>query len=112
MSRLLLLAALMTAVVVSGCGLTDPYTTRHTSPAVTRATSATTRARSPVINADPAPEHDGTIPTQARNAADRVGAGAGEPTPQAAIARYATLEINWTAGTVAQRQQQLAGLSI
>jgi thioesterase domain-containing protein len=106
-------AALATAVALAGCGLTDPYTTRHAKThAATRAQTTTTTTTRTVTDADPAPEQNGTIPTPARQAADRLADRAGSATPQAAIERYATLDINWTANTVAHDQRQLAQISL
>jgi hypothetical protein len=39
-------------------------------------------------------------------------AGASEPTPQAALVRYAELYVNWSASDVAARQRQLASISL
>ena len=41
----------------------------------------------------------------------RVAAGAAQPTPQAALERYARLYVNWTADRVAGVQRELASLS-
>ena len=40
------------------------------------------------------------------------GCGRGQPTPQAALERYANLDMNWTAKTVADVQNQLAAISV
>ena len=41
----------------------------------------------------------------------RITAGAAAPSPQAALARYAALYVNWTAATLASDQRKLASLS-
>jgi len=104
-------AALTVTVLLAGCGITDPYITRSTTttstsrpaPGVTGTTST---------NADPAPEQGGTIPTPAASAQGNLSAGAGQPTPQAALGRYARLYTNWNAATVAGVQRQLASISL
>jgi hypothetical protein len=63
-------------------------------------------------NTDPAPERGGTIPPAARTAQTRLVAGAGRPTPQAALERYTRLYVNWTARTIVPIQKQLATLSV
>ena len=70
---------------LAGCGISDPYSTgRHHRP------------RAPASAAEPAaPDDDGPSPPErGRNAARRARARA----PQAALARYAALYVNWTAG--------------
>jgi hypothetical protein len=64
-----------------------------------------------VGNADPAPERGGTIPAPARAQQARVGAGAAQPTPEAALRQYARLYVNWAADNVAAQQRELASLS-
>ena len=90
---------------LAGCGLSDPYAARGPRP--TTATSVTTT----VGNADPAPERGGTIPAPARAQQARVGAGAAQPTPEAALRQYARLYVNWAADNVATVQRELASLS-
>jgi hypothetical protein len=88
--------ALMTAVAVAlgGCGISDPYTqqvrTARPAPA-----GAVTRG-----------DHDGPPATSAT-----VPAGASAPTPQAALARYGGLYVNWTAATLPTVQRRLASIS-
>ena len=97
--------SLLGPAVLAGCGISDPYTAKH---------SATTSASAPVptvTNADPAPERGGTIPAAARAAQSRVAVGAARQTPQAALERYARLYVNWTADRVAAIQRELASLS-
>jgi hypothetical protein len=97
------LPAFLVAAVLAGCGIADPYTSKPATTSTT-ASPATT-------NGDPAPERGGTVPNGARTAQARVAAGAGLPTAQSALERYARLYVNWTAGTVASVQRQLATLS-
>jgi hypothetical protein len=94
------------AVALAGCGITDPY-------ADTKAATSTSTSSSPatVTNADPAPERGGTIPASARAGQSRLSPGAGQPTAQAALQRYARLYVNWTAANVAAVQREVASLS-
>jgi hypothetical protein len=97
--------ALVTAALLAGCGITDPYTGHQHASAASTATATTT-------NPDPAPEQGGTIPQAAQAVQGKLAAGAGAPTPQAALTRYATLYVNWTSQTVGSVQKQLAALSV
>jgi hypothetical protein len=108
MRQLRLPAALAVALILAGCGLTDPYTSQH--PATTGTSTSTTTAAA--TNADPAPERGGTIPKGAQAAQNNSAAGAGSSTPQASLERYANLDSNWTAKTVAGVQDQLAAISV
>ena len=98
------------AVLLTGCGIRDPYTnTSSTRPTAARNTA---QATSTVTNADPAPERGGTIPQAARAAQSELTASAGAPTPQAALERYASRYVNWTARSVTSVQRQLAARSL
>jgi hypothetical protein len=112
--RVHLPAAVALALTLAGCGLTDPYTGQHssatsTSPAVSTSSTSTTTT---VPNADPAPERGGTIPNASQAAQNRPAENAARSTPRAALERYADLDINWTAATVARGQRQLAAISV
>ena len=90
------------AVLLTGCGIRDPYT-NTTATSTPTAARSTAQATSTVTNADPAPERGGTIPQAARAAQSQLAASAGAPTPQAALERYASRYVNWTAQTVTER---------
>lgn len=107
--RLASLVMLVTLAVggLAGCGLSDPYAAKQ--PVATSSSSTTETAT--VSNADPAPERGGTIPAHVRSAQGRVATGAAQPTPQAALRRYARLYVNWTADSVATVQRELASRS-
>jgi hypothetical protein len=95
-------------VLLTGCGIRDPYT-NTTTPTAARGIPPAT---STVTNADPAPERGGTIPQAARAAQSQLAASAGAPTPRAALERYASRYVNWTAQTVTGVQGQLAAISL
>jgi hypothetical protein len=105
-------AALAIALTLAGCGLTDPYTSQHPTIASTSTSTTTTSTTPTATNADPAPERGGTIPNGARATQNKAASGAGRPTPQAALERYANLDSNWTAKSVAGVQDQLAAISL
>jgi predicted small lipoprotein YifL len=105
-------AALAVALTLAGCGLTDPYTSQHPPTTSISTSTTTTSTTATATNADPGPERGGTIPNAAQAAQNNPAAGAGRPTPQAALERYANLDINWTAHTVAGIQDQLAAISV
>jgi hypothetical protein len=93
------------ALALAGCGIKDPYAGRAL-PTTTASTSTTPQA------GDPFPERGGTIPPGAQTAQQQLAAGAGARTPQAALARYAQLEVNWNAGDVGRVQRALAAMSL
>jgi hypothetical protein len=105
-------AALAIVLLSAGCGLTDPYRSQH--PATTRTSTLprTTSTTPTVVDADPAPERGGTLPTAAHAAQTKLASGAARPSPQAALERYADLDVNWTAKTVAGVQGRLAASSV
>jgi hypothetical protein len=103
------LAAVLIASEVAGCaGIANPYQTARTA---THATSTSTAA-TPADTGDPTPERNGSVPTREQAATDRLSAGAGRASPQAAIDRYAALYVNWTAAGVAANQRRLAAISL
>ena len=105
-------AALAIVLTLAGCGLSDPYTSQHPATTSTSTSAISTTTTATVPNADPAPERGGTIPNAAHAAQSKLAASAGMATPQAALERYANLDINWTAHTVAGTQDQLAAISV
>jgi hypothetical protein len=105
-------AGLAVALILAGCGLTDPYTSQHPTTTSTSTSTSTTSTTVTANNEDPAPERGGTIPNAEQTAQNNPAPGAGSPTPQAALERYANLDINWTAKTVAGVQHQLAAISV
>jgi hypothetical protein len=104
-----LAAIVLTAVTLTGCGISDPYAGRAVS--TSRTASTTTSTTNPQAG-DPVPERNGTIPSGARSAQNKLGANAGRSTEQAALARYALIEINWTSSNIGHIQRELASLSL
>ena len=101
--------ALLVAGELAGCaGIANPYQTASTA---TKSTSTPTAA-TPADTGDPTPERNGSVPGHDQGVIDRLGAGAGRTSPQAALARYAELYVNWTAAGVAANQRQLAAISL
>ena len=88
-------AALAVAVTLGGCGLSDPYANQHPASTTnsTPAPATSTSTTATVINADPGPERGGSIPGAAQ-ASQNMLAAAGSASPQTALERYATLDIN------------------
>ena len=105
-------AAASIVLGLAGCGITNPYQPAH--PAADRpSTPAATAARPvPADAGDPAPERDGTIPARPRAAQSRFAPGAGQPTPQRTLARYARLYVNWQASTLPAHERALAAISL
>ena len=110
---------LAVTVAIAGCGISNPYqsTTRSTTttaaPTAGRAsTTAASTATAPPEARDPAPERGGTIPRRAQVGESKLLAGAGRPTPEAALERYATAYLNWNAAHVIAIQHQLATISL
>jgi hypothetical protein len=102
-------AALITACVLAGCGLSDPYQ-HHAATSTTR--SSTHSTTTPADLPDPPSERGGQIPESARAAEDHPAAGAGAPSARAAVERYTRLYVNWSAGKLVADQRHLAHISI
>ncbi len=102
------------AVLIAGCGLSNPYqsSTRRPPAACPTPTATSTSSTTAADFSDPPGERGGTIPHSAQAAQDKLAAGAAASTPQAALKRYADLDINWQAATVAAHQRQLASISL
>ncbi len=105
------LAGLMTGILAGGCaGISDPYqATTHTSTAAATSTQATS---TPADSGDPPGERGGSIPRTVAQQQSRLASGAGNSAPQAAIARYTSLWVNWSAQSIPAQQRQLAGISL
>jgi hypothetical protein len=106
------LLAVSAALAFAGCGLTDPDTANQPSSTVPNSRSTSTAQSTATTDADPAPERGGTIPAGARATQKQLAPGAGEPSPESALERYARLYVNWSAPTVAADQRELAAISV
>jgi len=109
------LAAAFLALGLAGCGITDPYQTpthRASSVVSAKPSTSSTSSTTPADAGDPPSERGGTIPPSAKAAQNQLAADAGAATPQAALERYASLYVNWTAADVVARQRQLAAISL
>lgn len=87
--------AICLAALAVGCGTSDPYIA-----------STPTTATIDGDRRQPPQERTGTRPEPDRDVVDA------EPTPEAALRRYAELSINWTADTLSANQRALARISI
>jgi hypothetical protein len=116
MTRARALLPFALAVALTGCGISNPYrtsqTTRSSPTATAPATSTTSTVNDPSDPAPGTPGPRGAIPPRAAAAQNKVTAGAGEPTPQAALVRYARLSTNWTSSTLGSVQRELAAISL
>jgi hypothetical protein len=104
------------SLTIAGCGITNPYQTSR--PAATPATTPSVSTSAPSTAQDPSDRPPGShspepsIPSAAAAAQNELGAGAGEPSPQAALERYAQLYTNWTSSTLGAIQRELASISL
>lgn len=109
-AALTLAAATTLALMIAGCGITNPYAQ---PTANTHATTTRVGARAVTgTGADPGPERGGRIPASGASSQHSLAHDAGSPTPRVALERYAQLYINWTASTVAADQRKLARMSL
>jgi len=95
--RAMILTAALAAFVLGGCGLSDPYTVNTPTDTVAHGDPR-----------QPAPERRGARPPLER----AVAPGGTSSTPTAALQRYATLYVNWTAQTLVRNLHELASISI
>jgi len=99
------LTAVVAAGLLAGCGITNPY--QHPHPATTLSTTSTSSTASSAATAtNPGEINEGQLPPSPVPAAGGVS-----PTPRAALARYAQLYVNWSAGQLTDRGRQLAAIS-
>jgi hypothetical protein len=101
---------LAAAIAAAGCGLSNPYQSGHHTTTTT--TSLARASTAPADTPDPAAERGGTIPKRIQAAQNQLANGAAQPTPQAALERYARIYLNWTSARVIAIQHQLAAISL
>jgi len=95
-------AAALAALTVTGCSLQSPYSPPPPPEPASSAPDA----------ADPAPERGGQIPAAAQAAQDRLAPAGAQPTPQAALGRYAQTAVNWSWRDLTHVQRRLAQISL
>jgi hypothetical protein len=101
--------ALVAAVALAGCGITDPYT--HNAVRSSTTTSAP-RARPTVAMVTDPSEPPPSQPTTTATGGVTAGiSSTGAATPRHALRLYSRLYVNWTATTIAAHQRQLAAIS-
>ncbi|HUA48706.1 MAG TPA: hypothetical protein VMA77_25970 [Solirubrobacteraceae bacterium] len=96
------IAPVLAVIALAGCSLQHPYTPQTPNP----------RPTTTADGGDPPPERGGTIPAAAQAAERTLAPGAAQPTQQAAVARYATIAVNWNWRTLAVVQRRLASISL
>jgi hypothetical protein len=105
--------AIVAAVALAGCGLTDPnQAALHNVSTTPRASAHASTTVAAADSHDPPGERGGTIPKRAQAAQDTLTPGAGRATATAALQRYAALYMNWTADTIVAHQRELADTSL
>jgi hypothetical protein len=102
----------LAALALAGCG--DPV---RVSAPLGRSIAAGPPRPAPVTPTpapvgDPPAERAGTIPATAQAAEDSISPAGVANTPRLALRRYALAYINWRAGGLRKREQQLAAMSI
>lgn len=107
-----LVTILTGCLATAGCGITDPYHSRTVRPRPSAARPQTTATTTPADAGDPVPERGGTVPATAQATHQTVTDRAAASTAQAAVERYARLDINWRASTLVAQQRQLAQISL
>jgi hypothetical protein len=90
-------AIVISAALLAGCAIHDPYQRLAAPP-----TTVPTTAGAPL-----SPERDGPA-----NQPTLLLAGGAASSPRAALARFATLYTNWTAAQLPERAAQLAAISV
>ena len=88
--------AIALGLTLSGCGISDPYTT-------SRCSSSTVRSSSHKASV---PDDDGPSPPHTTATEDAVASS-----PQVALGRYAALYVNWSAATLSADERRLASHS-
>ena len=104
-----LVSALLAAVALAGCGITDPYTHPATQQHYDVGRAHTTRP--PARSLIPANRRPPSGPPRPRSGVTAGTSSAGAATPRQALRLYTRLYVNWTATTIGAHQRQLAAIS-
>jgi len=94
--------AALAALALAGCSLHSPYSSASGPATVATAPNA----------GDPPPERNGHIPLAAQAAQIALEPGAAQRTPEAALARYSQIAVNWNWRNLAAVQHHLASISL
>ena len=108
-------AAITTAALLAGCGISNPYAAGTTSTTTAAGSSTAVSASLPSSTAtNPVPVHErnDTIPAAVAKANTTLAASAASTSQTAALATYTREYVNWTAKTVANVQKHLASISL
>jgi len=99
------LTAAVAAGLLASCGITNPYQRSHRLATTSSLTSTSSTATNAATATNPGESNEGQAPP------NPIPAGGVSPTPRAALARYAQLYVNWSAGQLTDRGRQLAAIS-
>ena len=100
------------ALALGGCAGSAPLSAPLGRSIAAGAPRPAPTAPAPAPVGDPPGERGGTIPTTAQTAEESVTRAGVASSPQVALRRYALVYINWQAGGLREREQQLAAISI
>jgi len=95
-------AVALVALTTTGCSLQSPYSPPPPPAPPPSAADA----------GDPPPERGGQIPAGTQAAQSAQALGGAQPTPQAALARYTQIAVNWTWRDLTHVQRRLAQISL
>jgi len=93
--------AALAALALAGCSLHSPYSSGSRPPVATGPNAG-----------DPPPERNGHIPPAAQAIQTALEPGTAQPTPEAALARYGQIAVNWNWRNLAAVQHHLASISL
>jgi len=93
--------AALAALALAGCSLHSPYSSGSRPPVATGPNAG-----------DPPPERNGHIPPAAQAVQTALEPGGAQPTPEAALARYGQIAVNWNWRNLAAVQHHLASISL
>jgi len=94
--------AALATLALAGCSLHSPYSSASPPPTIATAPNA----------GDPPPERNGHIPSAAQAIQTALEPGTAQPTPEAALARYSQIAVNWNWRNLAAVQHHLASISL